>query len=307
MVVRLLWCTLLVAIVPSYVLLGQGIESEPAWLTIERGRKAIREGDIDVALSIFRSELGRGVAEDTPKPEAEFWIGYIFELEGELELAERQYLRALERKNHLYSPEDAYTILYRLAFLYEMMYKYGSYEATLTQVLDMSLEEQSGEISSDRGELMYSLLEREGLNRVLLLYRSGAEIGQVAFRRLGKFYYQTGRYRESIVVLLDSLVISVSTLIEHIREHNREYEFISLETLLFEIEGSKLFSSYLSESGFSENLYYLAASLFAQGEVRRSREVWSILLYLPEGNFFREKAVQQLAEPYIEPLLFPQD
>ena len=288
---------------------AQSPGEEPLWLVMERGRRAVRQGELGEALTIFRGALGRSRKMGRPLPEAELWMGYIFEEEGEWQLAEKQYLESLEHKDFLYNLEDVFTILHRLARIYENSSQYGSYEASLKKILELDRQDP-GKIDPGvvaREEAMYRLFVREGMDKLFTLYREDEKKYQLAHQKLGVFSYRTGLYRESILYLLKALISPVTNLVDFQMKEDPGYEFTAMAALLPSALEEKALASYLRETRAAESLYYLGAALYAHGEALRAQEVWRLLLFFPTTELFRERARRQLLSPFVEPLLLPQE
>lgn len=284
---------------------------DPLWLMLEKGRKAVREGELGEALTIFHSALGRAEEEGQLLPEADLWLGYIFEQEGEWRLAEEQYRKVLDQKGFLYIPEEAFTVLYRLAGIYENSSRYGSYEATLKEILALNRNEP-GQQGIDprvvaREEAMYRLFLRDGMDKLFTLYRDDNRKYQMAYQKLGVFSYRTGLYRESVRYLIQALITPVTNLVEQRRREEYKYQFTSMSTLLPPVLDDPDLAAYLRETSAAESLYYLGAALYAYGEIARSQEVWRLLILFPETEPYRRRALRQLTAPFVEPLLLPQD
>ncbi len=304
-------CFLLLLFILAAGASAQVYQDEPDWLLLERGRMAVREGELGTALTFFRTVQGRADDQNRPHPEADLWIGYIFEQEGEWALAEEQYKRVLENRDFLYVPEDAFIVLYRLAGIYEKSSRYGSYEGVLKQILTLD-RTVPGSQSLDprvveRQEAVYRLFLRDGLNKLFILYREDRRKYQMAYTKLGVFSYRTGLYREAISHLLQALMTPVTNLVEQIRLKDFSYQFAEMEELIPRALEDPLFAEYIQETFVPEILYYLGASLYAYGEIGRADQVWRLLLLFPDQEPYRARAVRQLSSPFVEPLLVPHE
>ena len=117
-----------------FILFPQDIDmgKAPPWLLMELGEKAFREKEFGEALVLFREAKKRmGVY-----PEADLWIGLVFEADAEIELAVKQIERAYADRNQLYIIAEKYTILYKLAELYRMQADNSSFENRLSLIID---------------------------------------------------------------------------------------------------------------------------------------------------------------------------
>ena len=73
---------------------------QPPWILLEHGRSAFERRDLTAALDALLD----AVEADNEYPEAEFWLGRIYEAQGQLILAEEQYRRALDLSLYLRVP-----------------------------------------------------------------------------------------------------------------------------------------------------------------------------------------------------------
>ena len=230
---------------------------------------------------------------------------------GNGQLAEEQYVKALNQKEFLYVPEDAFTILHRLARIYENSSRYGFYEASLRQILGLNRHEPGqGKVDPGvvaREEAMHRLFIRGGLDKLFSLYREDDRRYQMAYQKLGVFNYRTGLYQESIRYLIQALMTPVTNLVNFQRERDHKYSYTTMEALLGPTLENQDLESYLGETRVAESLYYLGAALYAYGEILRAEEVWRLVLLFPETEPLRGRARRQLANPFVEPLLLPQE
>ncbi|MBI9100879.1 MAG: hypothetical protein JEY99_00575 [Spirochaetales bacterium] len=300
--------TLCIFVIPSVFLFSlDDREETPDWLMIERGRQAIIDRELGDALRIFRSILGNAANEGRMVPEAEMWLGYIFEQEGETELAVQQYNRALDHADILYVMEDKYTILYRLANLYEAIYQYGKYETLLKRIIT---EGSADEVEPEASliylqEAMFNALMRDGIDKLFILYRKNEKKLQPAYSKLGLYHYKTGLYREAVRNYISSLITPVTNVVDYQRNLDFTYEYTTLSEFLFDSLSDPVLSDYLEEVGFVQDLYYLGASLFGTGNTGMSREIWMAILHSAPDSTWKERANRQLTDPFIEPLLIP--
>lgn len=283
--------------------------ADPIWLLLERGRQAVRSGELGEAFTIFRQIQAQGVEDGILYPEADLWLGYIFEQEGEWGLAEAQYQKVVDNRSSLYIKDDVFTVLYRLANIYETSSRYGQYESTLKDILDLGKPPEDVAIDPfevAKDEAMYRVFIRDGFDKLFLLYREDERKYQLANQKLGVFSYKTGLYRESVHYLIQALTTPITNMINKLRANDYSFEFSGTEDLFTMAIEDKDLSDYMNETHVAESLYYLGASLFAYGELARSEEIWNLLLIFPRQYTYRQRAIRQLSSPFIEPLLLPQ-
>ena len=271
---------------------------EPAWLLMERGEEAFNRGELGDALRIFRSVLARNEI----APEPHYWIGRVFEEEGELELAEKEYQRALDYKRQLYLLEDELIIRERLARLYKIRGEYGAFEKALLAIIALD-EEFDSPAGVAQQSAMIRLVSNQGLAKVVELYRIDASESYLAHAELGLFYYRTGRYRDSVLHLLYAGLTLLSRTIEYQRQEDPFYEYESLAGLLERALSDRENGAYLTQNRAGALFYYLGAALYASGASGTWEEVLNLVRDTFDGSPWRSRAIAQLADPYIEPVI----
>ncbi len=278
----------------------------PRWLMLEKGKQAILDRELGDGLRIFRSILGDASTRGESVPEAEMWLGYIFEQEGEKELAVEQYNRALDNSDALYVKEDKFTILYRLANLYESTYQYGKYEQTLNRIINADSEDSGADATNLLiQEAMFNVLLRDGVDKLFILYRKDERKLQPAFSRLGLYHYKTALFREAVRNLISTLITPVTNTVEYMRLQDFEYEYTNLSDFILDSRDEPYISDYLNEVMFIKNLYYLAASMHGLGRTEQAKYIWRAIVRNAPDSGWRDRSNSQLTEPFIEPLLTP--
>ena len=219
----------IVLLLPS--LWGEELTEEerelPVWVLMEKGKASFREGDFATALTFFSYSRNKGAV----LPEAEYWMGRVFEEEGELSLAVAQYQIALEQSRYLYIGDDKIDISYRLADSYKKMADWSMYEFQLQVLVDGEID--SNQEILDREHLFATTLKEKGLDELLYLYRLEYSYSLRAFRELGIFSYKQGRYRSSTIYNLYSVMTYFSLGINELIKEDPDFQFPrNLEKLL---------------------------------------------------------------------------
>lgn len=270
----------------------------PDWVRLEQAKRLFEEGLFGEALVVFKD-----LRESTDSyPEADFWIGRIYEEEGELSLAEAQYLKALDKKKDLYMNDDVLLILGRLAYIYRISRQYHKYEEILKESLSFSPVWNAPE-APRRYPLMVRTLKEKGLDKLFELHRIDNSKAFHVHSELGLYYYRTGRYEESIRHLLTSLLAGLTAIITEVRYTEPLYEAEGVEDLLRKGQTSERIQSYLETVSFYPVAYYLGAALYALGEIRESRALFSLVANYAPSDRWSAEAMRQLTDPFIEPVL----
>ncbi|MBI9105529.1 MAG: tetratricopeptide repeat protein [Spirochaetales bacterium] len=273
--------------------------SGPLWLLMERGKQAYELGEYGLSSRVFREVINRNAY----YPDAHMWLGFIFEQEGEYLLAEKQYLKALEGRKQLYVIEDEFHILYKLADIYEKTDQYGKYEQILMSIIEKDDNYRDG------FKLQYAMvdvLKMRGTDKLFELYRYDENKYNRARTELGIFYYKTGRYTEAENNLIFPVMSAATTGFDYIYEKTADYSFTSIISHVDSMNKLPVLREYLQKNDFYKSLYYLGASLYADGFGDTARELWSLVYNYDEADSnWRIRAGRQLQQPFIEPIITP--
>lgn len=288
---------LILTAMPSYAV---DIESSPGWLVLEKGKQLFDYGEFGEALYYFRQAREK-LGEDA---EVEYWIGRVFEAEGEHELAERQYIAALGGAQFLAVRDDVYDIRYRLADLYFTQGDFAGYESQLEAVIERDTQARaaSGAVFLERRLLSTTLAER-GLDKLLELYRLEDFGGLAGYYRLGVYKLRTGFIESATELLTYAFVISISTVINHAIEMDPEYRFTTFSELIGPALKSRAVQKYFEESQGFGQMYGLALSLRASEEAQKQEAALELLRltrdYDPSG-YWSGRARAQINSPFEE-------
>ncbi|MDR0442742.1 MAG: hypothetical protein LBH44_04965 [Treponema sp.] len=253
-------------------------------------------------------------------PEAEYWIGETYRVEGELSLALSQFRKAYARRDLFDNPGFAAELLYKTASILKTTQDYNEMERILLSIIaDFdTLWADAGRVDVGRTEtdpVPYALasasfaaqamsrtLENEGIGRFLELYRYNNVAAEQAHRLLGFHYAVTGR-PPAQQHLMFAFLIQNSIIIEEIRRSQYNFTFSNLAGLTEKIRKSSLLLSYIDEVEYYKTAYYLAASLYRSGKTAIARNIWTFLAEIPEAGEWNGRAIGQLRNPHLEPIV----
>ncbi|MBI9099792.1 MAG: hypothetical protein JEY91_15035 [Spirochaetaceae bacterium] len=333
------------------------LDSMESWLLFEKGLFTFNKRQYGESLNFFNKLIERhGVY-----PEAEYWIGRVFEQEGEYLLAEKQYRKALEGERVLLIPQEKFEIQYRLAELYKYLENYDSYKQVLNSIGTSELEKNQLALANENAAI--NTLKKDGIDRMILLFRHEFTYSIEAFNQLGIYYYKTGEYKmatsklvypilslysiaidflrkldpefvypENIDVLLENHTDYVFHTLENVilRRHqsfsferdldsmaviNVEEQYEKAKTLLpddpeFYLSGAsyclELFNrepsirELIEEYNIYRTMYYLGASLYAEGYSEAAFRLWEIVYNESNSNMWGKKSYEQLIDPKVE-------
>ena len=247
-------------------------------------------------------------------PEADHWIGEIYLMEGELNLAIGQYQKVNENRNLLANPDFAIEMLYKIAAIRKTRQEYNEMERVLLSILTAdkmwagkNLEhdpvitravDHEGDSFTKRS--MISTLEGKGLNQFIIQYRYNSTEFESAHRQLGFYYYQSGRHAWAQEHLMFAFLIQNSVIIDELKRTRYNYTFETLNDLAAQMNWNSLLTDYADKKEYYKTAYYLAASLHATGKTARARDIWNFLAQQARAGEWQNRAVGQLRNPHVE-------
>ncbi|MCL2764594.1 MAG: hypothetical protein FWD40_04875 [Treponema sp.] len=250
-------------------------------------------------------------------PEAEYWIGEVYRVEGELSLALSQYRRAFSMRDTLEDSGFTVTLQYKIADMLRTRQEYAEMERAYLSLINESdtLWANAGRAQSNTGVLPYEqasasfartamtrTLTDHGIDRFMELYRYNNGIVEQAHRLLGYYYAAQGRpFAEQH--LMFAFLIQNTIIIEEIQRGQFDFKFTNLAALAQEINKNRLLLSYIDEVEYFKTVYYFGASLFRNGKISVARNLWSFLASQPQAGEWHGRAVSQLRNPRPDPIV----
>jgi hypothetical protein len=264
-------------------------------------------------------------------PEAEYWIGEIYRVEGELTLALAQYRRAYAMRELLEDSGFSVTLQYKISDILRIRQEYNEMERTLLSIIadldTMWVNAEIRENATAAGEAggttpvpyaqasasfaraaMTRTLENDGINRFLELYRYNNRIVEQAHRLLGFYYTMSGR-PSAQQHLMFAFLIQNTIIIEEVRrrqfdsDNYKNFVFTDLSSLAEEINKNALLLAYVEEVEYYKTIYYLGASLYRGGRITVANGFWSFLASQPQAGEWQSRAIVQLRSPQLEPII----
>jgi hypothetical protein len=268
------------------------------WLLYEQGNALVDQNEFGQALKLYQEAIkGAGIF-----PEAEMAVGDVYLEEGEYDLALSQYEKAYTIRKSFYIPDMQYTVLYKMASIYEKMDLYRKMEDSLNLILkdDAHYVETATYKLRTQIEKVYA---EKGLDRVLFLYGLEESFASKAHSRLGWFYYRTGRYSLSISQLLFSIICRTTQMKTYLNEKDPEFQFTTVTDLLQKIDDDQELGRYADETGFFSDLYYLAGSMYASGLPLNAKTIWRMISKCNTAGTYKDLSARQFSKPWLEALI----
>mgnify|MGYP001263531507 CR=1 FL=1 len=237
-------------------------------------------------------------------PEAEFWMGRVFQAEGELRLAEIQYSRAWDMREAYEVADDRFTPLYALADLYRTRGDFLRMEEQYLQVVRQDITASDPKNEYLRNAMLNSLT-RDGFDKFMSLYRTEGDFAVRAFDALGSFWYESGRQGKAVLYLGLAANRILTKAIDAVREEEPSYAYSALPELLGRISNRRDLSEYVRNAELNRLLFTLADALYANGARSPARDLWRVLAAYPDSGVWGTRAASQLRNPVVKVPLLP--
>jgi len=269
-------------------------------------------------------------------PEAEYWIGEVYRVESELPLALEQYKKAFDMRDSLEDQGFAVTLQHKIASLRSSRQEYNEMETVLLSIVNnydtlwsdsnkaeasLANEEALSQQIRTQGVYVHGvsvpydqasasfartgmtrILENNGVNRFLELFRYNNKTVEQAHRLLGFYYVVHGR-SSAQPHLMFAFLIQNTIIIEEIKKRKYDFTFTDLPALTEEINKNQLLINYTKEVEYYKTAYYLGSSLFRSGHTAVAISLWTFLSTQSQAGEWRSRAVVQLRNPRTEPVI----
>ena len=247
---------------------------EPEWILYRKGINYYNSKDFSEAFKYFRE-----AAVKRDFPEAEYYIGRIFENEGDFSLALKQYERAESYIGSLFTPSFEKIILMQKAEVYKKMGRHNEYEKIIIKLIKDTADEKN--IAPYLRLLPEKILEN-GLDQLMFYYRlDGDEIIYPA-GELGVYYFTLSQDNNAVRYLTPAVTASLSKVFLILREYDPQYSYTVLENLINDAEKNRNIIKYLETVHFYKNLFYLSLTLHNAG---KTDDAYRILKIISESRY----------------------
>ena len=312
--------------IKSILLFAQ--ESEyPAWIYLEKGKSALENRQKSRALDY----LFKAIELQKNYPEAEYWLGRVYEAQGQKDLAFEQYRRAIDLSLYLRTPQDLINYKYSLASL---LLEQGEKEKREAELILYSILDSNGENTPEKINLVHRYINtvaENGPDELLFLYRDSLGPSLKARRMLGEISWNNGEYRTS---LLNSTLVFLSLLSSSADMYHYKYPswrfdidpvkdpeypdrdvrypsaYDGTRDLINRIyTGEPEIRKYLENTGFWPQLYLMSISLYSLGFKDSAESVWKLMteydeyenVYKPVeyAGIWGNLSAEQLKKPFI--------
>jgi len=223
-------------------------------------------------------------------PEAEYWKGKVFMLEGEMALAESQMQRALAMRDSLEIPDEQYTIMYAMAELYGARNDNVAWENVMQAIV-------AGDATMDPylQDAMMSTLVAAGFDRFMVLYRIEPTYALEANAALGEFYLERGRAAAMSHAAI-AINMTLTRAVNMIRAKDRDFVWTTLQDFIKRASERSEVSEFLRSARLYRQMLTLADAMYIAGARTNAMLLWKTIVssgILPQSSV----ASARLANP----------
>lgn len=259
----------------------QAEESVPVWVLFQKGMSFYSQKNYGEAFKFFREATNKN-----DYPEAEYWIGKIFENEGENTLALRQYEKALTICDKAESREFYITVTLSILNIYEKQNKYNLYEQTLLKLINDVKKAAKADMEYEK--VLSDRIIENGLEKTLFYFRYDIDSLVKPYVEIGTYYFKNARDRNAIKYLTSAAVIIFTKLVEVNKEYDPQYVYTNSRILFINSEKDAKTKEYMIESDLYKSLFFLALALDNIGEFQQSKYIFTLLSESSVKNNYRD-------------------
>jgi len=224
----------------------------------------------------------KGIVERLQRyPEAEYWKGKVFMLEGEMALAESQMQRALAMRESLEIPDEQYTIMYSMAELYGARNDYVAWENVMQAIVA-----GDGSLDPYLQDAMISTLMAGGFDRFMVLYRIDPTYALEANAALAEFYLDRGRAAAMLHAAI-AVNMTLTRAISMLRAKDRDFAWTTLPEFMKRSSERSEVSEFLRSARLYRQLLTLADAMYIAGARTNAIPLWKAIVsagILPQSS-----------------------
>ncbi len=205
-------------------------------------------------------------------PEAEYWKGKVFMLEGEVALAESQMQRALAMRDSLEIPDEQYTIMYSMAELYGSRNDHVAWENVMQTIV-------AGDATLDSylQDALLSTLVGGGFDRFMVLYRIEPTYALEANAALAEFYLDRGRAAAMLHAAV-AVNMTLTRAVGMLRAKDRDFAWTTLPEFLKRSSERSDVSEFLQSARIYRQLLTLADAMYIAGARTNALPIWKAIV-----------------------------
>ncbi len=208
-------------------------------------------------------------------PEADYLLGKLYLLEGELDIAEKFLLQSYDYKNLLNIPEVQFDILYTLADLYQLKGDNNSYEQVL--LLIIAGNKDSHELPGLLHATTNAIKNNMSTDNFFLFFRDNYYIALDAWFRLAHFYRDHNQLDKSFESAILLNLVSFTRIDEVLKDRDMHYSFTTITDFFARVKSFYDIHTWAIENNVWEGFYLLASIAREKGYVSFATDIFVAL------------------------------
>ncbi len=231
-------------------------------------------------------------------PEADFLLGKLYVIEGELEVAESFFISAYKNRILLDIDGVQFDILYEMAELYRIQGKYNAYEEVL---LLIAIEDenyfQNGKSSPFLHSVKSALKSDMDTDKFYLLFRDDYYPALDAWYYLTKYYLEQQQNEKALETAILHTLVTLTRVDEVLKNRDINYTYTTLDDFFVLLKQFTDISDWAIEKNMWEGFYLLANISYQNGNVEFAKAIFSALVvHSPQRQWriLSEKALNQI-------------
>ncbi len=211
-------------------------------------------------------------------PEADFLLGKLYFIEGELEIAENFFISAYENRELLDIDGVQYDILYSMAELYDVQSKDNALEEVLLLIaVENPNYFNQGQSSPFLHSVNSAIKSDMDADKFFLLFRDNYYPAIDAWYLLTKYYYEKGETQKALDVAILFSLVSLTRIDEVVKDRDINYTYTTLDSFFTQVNMFTDIRDWAVDENVWEGFYLLALISSESGYADFARGIFTAL------------------------------
>jgi tetratricopeptide (TPR) repeat protein len=210
-------------------------------------------------------------------PEAQKIIADVYKIEGEYDIAEEYYLKALSNIDVFDVHDDKYEILYLLADISRLKKDYNLMEKRL---LNIFIDDKYYLNNSLQNNMVHTISQnkKDSVEKYFELYRATSYFSLKAYSLLYNYYEEKGETDKALRLCSLATITSFSKIYDVVKKRDSDFKYITVSSLLEKASEYNDINAWCIENDVWNNFYKLAELSYKNGYTIFSKELLQIII-----------------------------
>lgn len=232
-------------------------------------------------------------------PEADYYLGKIYQIEGEYSIAEKYFYNAYKYSDILQIPDEKYEILYSLAELAELKKDFNKMEEYLLLIVSKEplFRDENRKKSFQKS---ISSNKKDCVEKFFKLYRAENFELLKPLKKLSDYYKTQNQTERSLYANALCVVTGFTRIIDLLYKRNPVFEYKNLSSFFDEVENYSDIVDWGIENELWGSFNSFAENAQKNSDVIFARELYKILKEKNPENYWKEDAKIKFVDLNIE-------